>query len=82
MNKKDIQNIQMLYENVGELYDGEWEANIEEGNLPEGKHVAFQHGYNLTIGENTAKIDNGIRGRMNLNARVVGNKVYLSYIKR
>lgn len=77
MNKSDIRNIQLLMEK----YDGEWEANILEGSLPEGTHLAYQSGYTLKIGDQEATLDHGIRGKnFPHNARVVGNKVFLSYV--
>ena len=77
--KRDDENIRQLLE---ELYSGEWEATIVEGTLPEGKHVGYQSGYKLRIGEHEAEIDYGVRG-LNCphNVRVVGNKVFLSYIQ-
>lgn len=77
MTNKDIKNIQMLMENS----DPQWVVNIVEGELPQGNHIANYHGYKMTIGEYIAKLDNGIRGNMNVNARVEGDKVFLSYIK-
>lgn len=75
---QDMQNIQKL---LVEMYKGEWEANIVDGFLPEGSHVGYQSGYEFRIGEHVAKLDYGIRG-MNAkhNARVVGDKIFLSYV--
>jgi len=79
MRINDTENMQKI---LTERYEGEWKANIVEGTLPEGEHLAYQSGYELKIGDVTAKLDHGIRG-MNCphNARVVGDEVFLSYVK-
>lgn len=73
----------LLERRLTEQYEGEWEANIVSGSLPEGSHVGYQSGYEMRIGDRVAELDHGIRGKnFPHNVRVVGNKVYLSYVKR
>lgn len=79
MTSKDIRNIQAL---LTEKYEGEWVANIIEGRLPEGEHLGYQSGDEFRIGEHIAKLDHGIRGiNFPHNARVFGNKIFISYVK-
>jgi len=78
MKKIDIENIVNL---LNEKYEGEWEIHIVEGSLPEGTHKAFQSGYKLRIGDQEAKVEEGIRGiNFPFIARVEGDKVFLKYV--
>jgi hypothetical protein len=78
MKSQDIKNIQLLMEK----YEGEWEDVITEGELPQGNHLAYQSGYTIRIGDHEAQVENGIRGKnFPYNVRVVGNKIYKSYVK-